>query len=114
MNKNVLLSAVLCGLCLAPFATQANDKVETTYNAQKYMQLCKGKSQGTWVSFAYRGIIWNGTCEPQFFSMNKAVKGNETELMTACQMDMATKSVMINGMEVKGKCALGFTPPHPK
>ena len=46
--------------------------------------------------------------------MNKAVKGNETELMTACQMDMATKSVMINGMEVKGKCALGFTPPHPK
>ena len=52
MNKNVLLSAVLCGLCLAPFATQANDKVETTYNAQKYMQLCKGKSQGTWVSFA--------------------------------------------------------------
>jgi len=40
MNKNILLSAVLCGLCLAPFATvQANDKVETTYNAQKYMQI---------------------------------------------------------------------------
>lgn len=115
MNKNILLSAVLCGFCLAPFATvQANDKVETTYNAQKYMQLCKGKSQGTWVSFAYRGIIWNGTCEPQFFSTNKAVKGNESELMTACQTDMTTKSVMINGMEVKGKCALGFTAPYPK
>ena len=114
MNKNILFSAVLCGLCFALIATQANDKVETTYNAQKYMQLCKGKSQGTWVSFAYRGIIWNGTCEPQFFSTNKAVKGNESELMTACQTDMTTKSVMINGMEVKGKCALGFTAPYPK
>ena len=114
MNKNILLSAVLCGLCFAPIATQANDKVETTYNAQKYMQVCKGKTQGAPVSFAYRGIIWNGTCEPQFFSTHKAVKGNESELMTACQTDMATKSVMINGMEVKGKCALGFTAPYPK
>ena len=114
MNKNLLLSAVLGGFCLAPLATQANDKVETIYNVQKYMQVCKGKSQGTPVSFAYRGIIWNGTCEPQFFSTNKAVKGNESELMTACQTDMMTKSIMINGMEVKGKCALGFTPPYPK
>jgi len=81
MNKNILFSAVLCGLCFAPIATQANDKVETTYNAQKYMQVCKGKTQGAPVSFAYRGIIWNGTCEPQFFSTHKAVKGNESELM---------------------------------
>ncbi|PWB17020.1 hypothetical protein DCO44_01545 [Acinetobacter sp. AM] len=114
MNKNILLSTLLCGLCLTPFATQANDKVETTYNAQKYMQVCKGKTQGAPVSFAYRGIIWNGTCEPQFFSTNKAVTGNESELMTACQTDMAAKSVMIAGQEVKGKCALGFTAPYPK
>ena len=67
MNKNIFLSTVLCGLCFAPFAASANDKVETIYNAQKYQQVCKGKSQGAQVSFAYRGIIWNGTCEPQFF-----------------------------------------------
>ena len=115
MNKNILLSAVLCGFCLAHFATQANDKVETTYNAQKYMQVCKGKSQGTWVSFAYRGIIWNGTCEPQFFSSSKAVQlqGNEPELYRSCMADAQSTVITVNGTELKGKCALGFTPPRP-
>ncbi len=57
MNKNLFLSAALCSLCLTPFVTSANDKVEKVYNAQKYQQVCKGKSQGAPVSFAYRGII---------------------------------------------------------
>jgi hypothetical protein len=116
MNNNAFFSILLCSLCLAPLATQANDKVETTYNAQKYQQVCKGKTQGAWVSFAYRGIIWNGTCEPQFFasSKNSSIKGDEAELSTTCSADMKAKMVTINGTEVKGKCALGFMPPHPQ
>ena len=116
MHKNVILSSILCGLCLAPFAASANDKVETVYNAQKYQQVCKGKSQGAPVSFAYRGIIWNGTCEPQFFASGKhaMIKGDEAELYSACESDAGVKSVTIDGMEVKGKCALGFEAPRPK
>ena len=116
MHKNVILSSILCGLCLAPFAASANDKVETVYNAQKYQQVCKGKSQGAPVSFAYRGIIWNGTCEPQFFPSSKKVmlKGDEAELNSICHSDTNATSMNIEGHEIKGKCALGFTAPRPK
>lgn len=115
MNKNIFLSTVLCGLCFAPFAASANDKVETTYNAQKYQQVCKGKTQGAQVSFAHRGIIWNGTCEPQFFasSKNASIKGDEAELMSTCSGNSSATTATINGTEVKGKCALGFMPPRP-
>lgn len=116
MNKNILLSTVLCGLCLAPLAASANDKVDKVYDVQRYQQVCKGKSQGAQVSFAYRGIIWNGTCEPQFFtsSKNVSIHGEETELYTACSADSHATMATINGQEVKGKCALGFTAPRPK
>ena len=116
MNKNIFLSTVLCGLCFAPFAASANDKVETTYNAQKYQQACNGKTQGAQVSFAHRGIIWNGTCEPQFFasSKNASIKGDEAELMSTCSGNSSATTATINGTEVKGKCALGFMPPRPQ
>ena len=52
MNKKILLSSMLCGLFFSPFAVQANDKVETVYNAQKVQQVRKGKTQGAPVSFA--------------------------------------------------------------
>ncbi|HJF28224.1 MAG TPA: hypothetical protein K8V79_08270 [Acinetobacter lwoffii] len=115
MNKNLFLSTALCSLCLTPFVTSANDKVEKVYNAQKYQQVCKGKSQGAPVSFAYRGIIWNGTCEPQFFpsSGTSSLRGDEPELYNACSTGNVT-SVTINGTEMRGKCALGFTVPHPQ
>src|SRR5690606_28531072 len=105
----------LCGVCLAPFAASANDKVEKVYDAQRYQKVCKGKTQGAQVSFAYRGIIWNGTCEPQFFpsSKNASITGDEAELTTACSGDTGATTASINGTEVKGKCALGFMPPRP-
>ena len=114
MNKKILLSSMLCGLFFSPFAVQANDKVETVYNAQKFQQVCKGKTQGAPVSFAYRGIIWNGTCEPQFFSSSKAIQlhGNEPELYRSCMADAQSTVITVNGTELKGKCALGFTPPR--
>lgn len=114
MNKNTFLIAILSGLCFAPFAASANDKVEKVYNAKKYQQVCKGKSEGAPVSFAYRGIIWNGTCQPQFFpSSTTNIKGDEPELYTTCGSGNAP-SVTINGVQVNGKCALGFTPPRPQ
>ena len=115
MNKNIFLSSILCGLCLAPFAASANDKVKKVYDTQRYQKACKGKSQGAPVSFAYRGIIWNGTCEPQFFpsAKNSSIAGDEPELTSACSGDTGATSVSINGTEVKGKCALGFMAPRP-
>ena len=115
MNKNIFLSSILCGLCLTPFAASANDKVEKVYDTQRYQKVCKGKSQGAQVSFAYRGIIWNGTCEPQFFPSvkNSSIAGDEPELTSACSGDTGATTVNINGTEVKGKCTLGFMAPRP-
>lgn len=116
MNKNIMLSSVLCGLCLAPFAVQANDKVQTIYDAQRYQQVCKSKSQGAQVSFAHRGIIWNGTCEPQFFSSTKNgyMQGNEREFYRACANNNGATRITVDGREIRGKCSLGFTPPQPR
>ncbi len=64
---------------------------------------------------AYRGIIWNGTCEPQFFPSvkNSSIAGDEPELTSACSGDTGATTVNINGTEVKGKCTLGFMAPRP-
>ena len=98
---------------LSPLAF-ANDKVEKVYDAQLYQKICKGKSAGDAVTFAHRGIIWNGTCEQQFFPSSKSsLVGNETEIYNSCQGSIGATTVTINGQEVKGKCALGFTPPRP-
>ena len=115
MYKNMLLSALLYGLCLTSFTASANDKVQSTYDAQKYQQVCKSKSEGDPVSFAHRGIIWNGTCQAQFFSTSKAkLTGTEAELHSVCRSDEKAKSITVEGKEIKGKCALGFAPPSPK
>lgn len=114
MKNKILLGAFLCSMGLNTVAF-ANDKVESTYNAKQYQQVCKGKSEGAEVSFAYRGIIWNGTCQPQFFpNSTKGLKGDEAELRTACSADSAIKTATIAGQEYKGKCALGYAPPMPK
>lgn len=114
MKIQALLTAVICTLGFSSISF-ANDKVQTVYNAKKYQQVCKGKSDGAQVSFAYRGIIWNGTCQPQFFpSSTKGLKGDEAELNSVCKSDAAAKTASIAGQEYKGHCALGFTPPMPK
>ena len=115
MNKNILLSTILCSLCLTPFAVSANDKVETTYNAQTYQRVCKGKMQGAPVDFAYRGIIWNGTCEPLFFPTSKStsIQGDADELYAACSTNSNARTTVVNGREIRGKCALGFTAIRP-
>ena len=106
---------MLCGLCFAPFAASANDKVEKVYDIQRYQKVCNGKSQSEQVSFAYRGIIWNGTCEPQFFpsANTSSISGSEPELSRRCIRDRNATTININGTEIKGQCALGFMAPHP-
>ena len=112
MNKNVFLASLCLGLSLATAPAFANNKVQSTYDANRYMQVCKGKSQGAAVSFAYRGIIWNGTCQPQFFpsSKNSMIKGDEAELYSICKSNPNQTSINIQGKEIRGKCALGYTP----
>lgn len=116
MMNNKLLSALFCtslGLGMATIS-HANDKVAHTYNPQTNQQVCKGKTAGTAVSFAARGVIWNGTCETQFIPNKKAaLHGDEPELFNTCSSDANAKSVTINGQTIKGKCALAFTPPRP-
>ena len=63
MNKKLLISSFLCSLCLAVTA-QVNAKSTVDAQTQKYQQICKSKKQGDMVSFAYKGVIYNGTCEP--------------------------------------------------
>lgn len=114
MDKKILFSVMMCALPLTSI-THANDKVEKVYHADLYQKVCKGKSSGDAVTFAHRGIIWNGTCEPQFFAHSKtALMGNEAEIYTTCQNSSGTTIATVNGQELKGKCALGFTPPRPK
>lgn len=50
----------------------------------------------------------------QFISMHSnMIQGNENELLDTCQQDPHRKMATINGHEMKGKCALAFTPPRP-
>ena len=114
MNIRIILPALLFTLVLSTFA-QANDNVNQIYNAQKYQQVCKGKTEGAAVSFTYKGVLWNGTCQPQFFATkSSALKGDEKELNSICKSDPKSKSINIEGVDIKGQCALGFSPPQPR
>lgn len=116
MKKHLLLSsALLSCLFMTPLLTHANDKVTNLYNPQLFQQVCKGKAAGSDVSFAHRGIIWNGQCQVQFFPNSKTtpLKGDEKELSSICQTQPDAKTVIIEGQEFKGKCAIGYAAPAP-
>ena len=105
MMNNKLLAALFCagiGLGMTT-VSHANDKVASIYNPQTYQKVCKGKSAGTPVSFAARGIMWNGTCETQFIPAKKgSVQGDEPELFSTCASDDKAKTATLDGQEVKG------------
>jgi hypothetical protein len=63
MNTKLLFSTLICSLCFAVTA-QTNAKTTVDAQTQKYQQVCKGKKQGDMISFAYKGVVFNGTCEP--------------------------------------------------
>lgn len=114
MNKKILISTLLFGL-LSPLATVANDKVATVYHPEGFQKVCQGKQVGEWVQFAYRGIIWNGSCQNQFFSNDKKAQiyGDEPELLSVCAKNPKADRITLEERTYMGKCALGFTPPRP-
>ena len=63
MNKKLLISSFLCSLCFT-LAAPTHAKSNLDAQTQKFQQICKSKKQGDMVSFAYKGVIFNGTCEP--------------------------------------------------
>ncbi|MCH7336976.1 hypothetical protein [Acinetobacter sp. NIPH 2699] len=62
MNSKLLLTSFICSLCFTVTA-QANAKTSADQLTQKYQQVCKGKKQGDAISFAYKGVVFNGACE---------------------------------------------------
>ena len=114
--KKVVLSTLCLGLFSISPLTAANDKVSQVYDPHRYQQVCKNKTQGQHVSFAHRGIIWNGTCQPQFMPVDRSLRlqGNEAQIYRACTSTTGTTTVQIDGRNVSGKCVLGFTPPQPR
>lgn len=114
MKNKIVISAFLGVLGLAVL-TPAYAVDNNIYNAQKFQQVCKGKSAGSTVSFSYQGVTWNGSCQTQFFPSKKNVKiNNQTALIEACASDRAIKSIDIDGQAEAGRCALGFSPPAPQ
>ena len=61
MNTKLLFSCLICGLFLSP-ASQA--KTNSDVQTHKYQQVCKGKKSGDMISFAHKGVIFNGVCQP--------------------------------------------------
>ena len=63
MNTKLLFSSLICSLCFTVVA-QTHAKSNLDAQTQKFQQICKNTKQGDMVSFAYKGVIFNGTCEP--------------------------------------------------
>lgn len=114
MNKKILISALFVTV-LSPLSAFANNKVPNLYHPEGFQKVCQGKQVGEWVQFAYRGIIWNGSCKNQFFSSDKSAQiyGDEPELLSVCAKNPKADRITLEERTYMGKCALGFTPPRP-
>lgn len=58
--NNLMKALSVSALCMSAFgvvhAVDAHEK--------KQISVCKSKSEGTPVTYAYKGVIYNGTCQP--------------------------------------------------
>ncbi|WP_374294184.1 hypothetical protein [Acinetobacter sp.] len=58
--NNLIKALSVSALCMTAFgvvhAADAHEK--------KQISVCKSKSEGTPVTYAYKGVIYNGTCQP--------------------------------------------------
>ncbi|MEC8887548.1 MAG: hypothetical protein VX875_10775 [Pseudomonadota bacterium] len=58
--NNLIKALSVSALCMSAFgivhAADAHEK--------KQISVCKSKSEGTPVTYAYKGVIYNGTCQP--------------------------------------------------
>lgn len=114
--KNIpfLCTALFCSASLFSFPVQAKpvSSGETyTASAKTFQQACRGKSEGTPVSLALNGVIFNGSCQVMLVpgNANTARTVEDAALTQACA-GKAHENVTatLNGQEVKGKCVLSF------
>lgn len=62
MNTKLLLTSFMCSLCFTA-AAHANTQTNQDSQTQKHQQVCKGKKQGDMVSYAQKGVVFNGVCQ---------------------------------------------------
>lgn len=113
MKTGIYLSAVLlASAALSGVANAAPTKSGETfqYNATKLQNACKGKSQGSPVSMAMNGVIFNGTCEVQYMPNARMANFDSTGTEQACngQQHNAKVSATVDGTEMAGKCVLAY------
>lgn len=112
MKNKILLLCTGLGLGIANMAHAAPP---AWYNPTTIVQKCKGKADGTPISYAAHGVLWNGTCQTQFVPAKAmTLQGDEPELNSICHSDPTANSVTINGQTYRGKCAVAFAPPRPQ
>lgn len=115
MKTHILwIALAVIGMSSTTFAQSADR--EYVSNLKKFQQVCKGKSAGSEVNFAHKGVIWNGTCEHLFTANTASVNTTDSEQIAykTCQQDAQSATMQIDGKDVKGKCVLTYTPPMPK
>ena len=64
MNTTIakIISSAL--LCVATVSFAHAKDTASQNEVKKQIQICSKKKQGDWVVYANKGVIFNGTCEP--------------------------------------------------
>ena len=62
----IISSSLLCVATISFAHANTNTNTANTSQAEvkKQIQICNKKKQGDWVIYANKGVIFNGTCEP--------------------------------------------------
>ena len=85
MMKNTMSKVITASLlsCVAFSFAHAADENTSKAEMKKQIQVCTKKKQGDWVTYANKGVTFNGTCEPNEngklqFSFPAPAGGNPT------------------------------------
>ena len=117
MHTPSFLPAIMLCTSAFLFSMSAQAKPTTsgetyTYNASHFQQACKEKSEGSTVSMALNGVIFNGTCQLMLVPTNKRIASNieDAALTQACVGKKTNESISttLNDQEIKGRCNLSF------
>ena len=113
MSIKIFFAILFSSITLSAVANTQSHTAQAN-DIQKYQAVCKAKTSGTEVSFAHKGVIWNGQCQSQFFPANKQASiPDAAQRRAICAESSELKSAQIDGQEVKGKCVMAYIPPQP-
>ena len=64
--KNIMLKTIAVSALLLGGMTLANAEEATVSKAETNAQVkaCAKKKQGDWATYGYKGVTFNGTCQP--------------------------------------------------